>query len=133
VKSVTVYWGEDGHAVVASREELDRLLQRLDCERVDGVPLMVGLEAPAGSLGVGLGNDRYSVLAYVPASEPDASYRSVGDELPDAEPLGFFTMLGAYSEFSPTSAIPRTLAWAAVDSFAESGGERPEQVEWQRD
>ena len=130
---VTAMWAEDESASVASVEELRGLLERLDGERVDGARLMVGLEAPKGSLAVGLGYPDSSVLEYVPDGDEDISYVSLGSASESEPTAGFFTMLGAYSEFSPASAVPKHAALAAAEAFFESGGEMPAGIDWVRD
>ena len=120
--------GEEVDTLAALRD----LLARLDGARVNGLPLMVGVEAAQGSLTVGLGDHSETVLGYFPA-DGGGSWRSVGDQPDRGGARAYWTMLGAYSEFPASSLISRSDAEAAIALFVGSDGARPGNITWHRD
>jgi hypothetical protein len=132
---VRVLWstgdGADGEAEANTLSALRELLARLDGVRVDGLPLMVGIEAAQGSLTVGLGDDLETVLGYFPA-DGGGSWHSVGQ--PDrVGARAYWTMLHAYSELRDSSLIARADAEKAIALFVGSDGAQPGNVRWHRD
>ena len=112
---------------VASRAELEDLLERLDAAGRDGKPFIAMLVHPKhGTLGIGLGSDR-SIATFERADgePPYLISRGQGNGGPDP----VFYLEGEWSEFPADAAIPAAAARDAMVGFLETGS-APASLNW---
>lgn len=115
-----------GDAVeIGSREELDRVVDRLHAEAEDE-PFIVELVIDGGGiLSVGLGRSE-TVLSYMGATLDPPYFQTAGGA--GDRPVTF-RYRGDWSEFPPDSAVPLEQGRAALREFF-STGRRPDSLVW---
>lgn len=130
-------WSEDHeaanprlrHVDIASPDELDDLLDRLDKIARDGEPIVVELiSSSGGRLGVGLGAE-HSVLTFKGSDDPPYFQSAGRGSPPSNEEVGFYFQ-GHWSEFPQEALVPARDARRAAQEFMASRS-RPEAVEWE--
>jgi Immunity protein Imm1 len=126
---VKVVWQEHGDGiVVASSEELSRLLNRISAESDASRPPLVMISNEGGTLTIGVGAP-VSTLNQIPPSGDPPYMISVGDG--EASGVIDFYYLGHHSQFAARNAIPNEQARAAVLRYAETGT-RSAEVAWEQ-
>jgi hypothetical protein len=135
---VTVSWREDSARAVTTDEDLLAALAEAEAEATD--PIVVTVEAPAGTLTLVVGDPAGSSLVYFPPDYKDTglgSMSSVGDPVgvdTDAwEPPQTAYLSGHHSEMPRWMVVPNEDAREALREFFASGGELPTKIEWIHD
>jgi hypothetical protein len=135
---VTVAWCEDSARAVTTEEELLDALAVAEAEAKD--PIVVTVEAPAGTLTLVVGDPSGSSLVYFPPEYQETglgSMSSVGDSAgvdTDAwEPPQTAYLFGHHSEMPRWMVVPNEDAREALREFFASGGELPTKIEWIHD
>jgi hypothetical protein len=125
-----VTW-EGRHADVASCEQVDQLLDRLEAEFAGDKAILVLIEetSTGDTLKVGVGRER-TVLDYVPGSLEPPYYVSVGN--PGEAGTLTFRYDGEVTEIPAKNGISRALGREAVRHFCRTG-RLSESVHWEMD
>jgi hypothetical protein len=122
----TLGWSQDETVTIASADELDNLLRRLQAEWREH-PAMAELVHPDGAaLSIGLGRD-VAVLSLVLSPDPPY-FVSAGDPL--AQGSLWFDYYGSPSEFPMHQAVDIDRALDAMRRFFLSG-RQPDNLEWE--
>lgn len=119
-----VIW-DDGNRTVASRAELDQVLDRVHRELRR--PTLVDVAGPGGCLTIGLGAT-LSILSFIP-SDGLPPYLVSRNDTEDLTEHDFFKC-GHHSSFPGMFMLPVATARETLLDFAESNA-LPESIQWQ--
>lgn len=122
-------WDEDNRAEIDSVEELDRLVDRLTAEALEAVPFTVTLQVDDDtSMFIVVGRDESHMEFYSTACDPHLwSCRGPWDDDEHIE----FLYRGHDSGIPKRYCVPIADARKALRQFFRTGGQRPENVEWE--
>jgi Immunity protein Imm1 len=131
----TVRWRESAGRQVATEGELLAALADAEAEATN--PIVVTVEAPAGTLTLVVGDPAGSSLVYFPQDYAETglgSLSSVGDpagQESDAwEPPQTAFNAGHHSELPRWMVVPNDAAREALREFFATGGELPTSIAW---
>jgi hypothetical protein len=120
-------WGADQECAVETTDGLDRLLDQI--ADAHERPVLVALQAPSGSLTMGVGHPTETVLLYAPAAPGAAPLHSVGARGEEDPPL-ICSHSGRSIEFSRGCVVPIATGRRAMRAFFEGEGRLPDEVDW---
>lgn len=133
-------WKSPEHEVpITSAEDLRAALHVAEDDATDG-PVIVALEVGDAVLTHVVGDPTGSTLVYFPPDYGETGYgsmHSVGDSAARAadksDPGQVAYMNGHHSEMPRWMVVPTSVAEEAIISFMDSGGELPDNIEWELD
>jgi|SRR4051794_1334055 hypothetical protein len=120
-------WGADQERSVETTAGLDHLLDEIAGEHER--PVLVALQAPSGSLTMGVGHPTETVLLYAPAAPGAPPLHSVGARAEEDPPL-VCSHSGRSIEFSRGCVVPAATGRRAMRAFLEQDGRLPDEVDW---
>ena len=121
-------WADEEWAVETTAT-LDQLLDQIAAGQGRDRPVLVALQAPTGSLTMGVGHPTETVLLYAPASPGATPLHSVGRQGEEDPPL-VCSHAGRLIEFARGCVVPAAAGRAAMRAFLERHGELPDGVDW---
>jgi hypothetical protein len=138
VTGMVVWWQEGSTRAVTTEDQLLAAVAEPEAEARD--PVVVTVEAPAGTLTLVVGDPDGSSFVHFPPDYKDTglgSMNSVGDSAgrdADAwEPPQTAYLAGHHSEMPRWMVVPNDDAREALREFFATGGELPTSVQWDHD
>jgi hypothetical protein len=140
VTQARISWKSPEHEVtINSADDLRAALHAAEDDATDG-PVIVALEVGGASLMHVVGDPTGSTLVYFPPDYAETGYgsmHSVGDSAAraadESDPAQVAYMNGQHSEMPRWMVVPTSVAEEAIVSFMDSGGQLPDNIDWELD